>query len=77
MFLLSNEIKYFLDTLIQKILFLVTKVKNLRGDLTDVSAIKEALLLMLWLVVVVRFLSNVLVDCLGSCVAATLIQCVY
>ena len=34
---------FFMDTLIQKIYFQITKINNFRGDLTDISAIKEAL----------------------------------
>ena len=35
--------KYFLDTLIQKIIIYIIKLNNFRGDLTDISAKKEAL----------------------------------
>ena len=41
-FLSQSKIKYFLDTLIQKRFFLIKKINNLQGELTDVSAKKEA-----------------------------------
>ena len=37
------KLKYFLDTLIQKIYFLIIKMYNFRGELSDISAEKEAL----------------------------------
>ena len=41
------KIKYiiFLDTLIQKIFFEIIKINNFRGELTDNSAKKEALII--------------------------------
>ena len=41
--LFSKSNKTFLDTLIQKIFFQIIKINNFRGDLTDISAKKEAL----------------------------------
>ena len=43
-FLFQNKIKYFLDTLIQKIFCQIIKINNFRGELTDNSAKKEALI---------------------------------
>ena len=40
----QNYIICFLDTLIQKMCFLITKINIFRGELTDISAKKEALL---------------------------------
>ena len=37
------ELNVFLDTLIQKIFIKIMKINNFRGELTDISAIKEAL----------------------------------
>ena len=42
-FLFYNKIKYFLNTLIQKRFLEVMKIANIRGELTDISAKKEAL----------------------------------
>ena len=42
-FLFQNEIFLFWDTLIQKIFLSTTKIKNFLGDVTDYSAMKEAL----------------------------------
>ena len=42
-FLFQDYIKYFLDTLIQKLCFSIMKLNNFRGELTDNSAKKEAL----------------------------------
>ena len=42
-FFLQNEIKCFMDTLIQKIIFQIMKINNFQGDLTNILAIKEAL----------------------------------
>ena len=39
----SKLINYFLETLIQKTYFEIMKINNFRGDLTDISAKKEAL----------------------------------
>ena len=41
--LFSKLQKYFLDTLIRRIFFQIMKINNFRGELTDTSAIKEAL----------------------------------
>ena len=41
----QNEIKHFLDTLIQTIFFVEMKINNFQGDLTDDSAKKEALVI--------------------------------
>ena len=38
------KIKQFFDTLIQKIFLQTMKINNIWGDLTDISAVKEALM---------------------------------
>ena len=42
-FCFQNQIKYFLDTVIQKTFFKIIKINNFLGDLTDISAKQEAL----------------------------------
>ena len=42
-FCFQNDIKYFLDTLIQNFLMYIMNLTNFQGDLTDISAKKEAL----------------------------------
>ena len=44
-FLFQNKIKYFFDTLLQKICFQIKKIHNFRVELTDNSAKKEALVM--------------------------------
>ena len=44
-FLFQNQINYFLDTLIQQKYFQIMKINNFWGELTDISAKKEALAL--------------------------------
>ena len=43
-FLSQSLIKCFLDTLIQKRLFQIMRIDSVPGDLTNISAIKEALM---------------------------------
>ena len=46
-FYFQNEIKVFLDNLIQKIYFVIMKINDFRGHLIDITVKKEALYLMI------------------------------
>ena len=66
-FCFQNEINYYLDNLVKKLIFLIMKINNFRGDLTDITA-KKAYPSLIYVLPVHRRIPAPLLAQTGMCI---------